>query len=182
MIDPLLSRAVAVAFALLLLLSAWHKLSARSEFRAALGDYRLLAPALVPAFALLLPACEALLGGAWLAGHASVAAPLTAALLGIYAAAIAVNLHRGRVHIGCGCGFGRASGGDPPLSWWLVARNVLLGALALLGAWPATDRALGAYDWLTLLLALAAAASLFAGASQLLGNHATMAAWRTSRD
>lgn len=182
MIDPLFSRAVAAAFALLLLLSAWHKLSARGEFRAALGDYRLLPPALVPSFALLIPAYEVLLGGAWLAGLASLAAPLTSVLLGVYAAAIGINLRRGRVHIGCGCGFGGTSGGDPPLSWWLVARNVLLGALALLGAWPATDRSLGAYDGLTLVLALAAAALLFAGASQLLGNHATMAAWRTSRD
>lgn len=182
MIDPVFNRGVAVAFALLLLLSAWHKLSARSEFRAALGDYRLLPPALVPAFALLIPACEALLGFAWLAGYASSAAPLTAALVGVYAVAIAINLRRGRVHIGCGCGFGGASGEDPPLSWWLVARNALLGGLALLGAAPAGGRELGSYDWLTLVLALAAAALLFAGASQLLRNHASMAAWRVPRD
>jgi hypothetical protein len=182
MIDPLFSRAVAAAFALLLLLTAWHKLSSREEFRAALLEYRLLPPALVPLAALLIPACEALLGLAWLAGQASIAAPLTAALLGVYAAAIAINLGRGRVHMGCGCGFGGAAGKDLPLSWWLVARNVLLGGLALVGAWPVADRALGIADWFTLVLALAAAMVLFAGASQLLRNHASMAAWRTSRD
>jgi hypothetical protein len=182
MTDPLLSRAVAVAFALLWLLTAWHKLSARGTFQAALGEYRLLPPVLVPLAALLIPVCEVLLGLAWLGGFASSAAPLSAGLLAVYAAAIAINLGRGRVHIGCGCGFGGASGEDPPLSWWLVVRNVLLGGLALLGAWPTADRALGAYDWLTLILALAAAVALFAGASQLLRNHAAMAAWRTSRD
>jgi len=182
MIDPLVSRALAVAFALLLLLAAWHKVSARAEFLAALGEYRLLPPALLPLAAALIPAGEALLGCAWVAGHAASAAPLTAALLGFYAVAIAINLARGRVYIGCGCGFGGAAGKDPPLSWWLVVRNLLLGGLALLGAWPAADRVLGAYDWLTLMLVLAAAVVLFAGASQLLRNRAAMAVWRTPRD
>lgn len=182
MIDPLVSHALALAFALLLLLGAWHKVTAPVEFRAALGEYRLLPPTLLPLAAMLIPAFESLLGGAWLAGYASSAAPLTAALLGLYAAAIAINLGRGRVHIGCGCGFGAASGKDPPLSWWLVARNLLLGGLALLAALPARDRALGAYDWLTLALVLAAAVALFAGASQLLRNRAAMAVWRTLRE
>lgn len=182
MIDPLFNRVLAVAFVLLLWLTAWHKLSAREEFRAALAEYRLLPSALVPLAALLIPVCEGLLGLAWLAGQASTAAPLTAALLGVYAVAIAINLGRGRVHMGCGCGFGGAAGKDLPLSWWLVARNVLLGGLALLGAWPVADRALGTVDGLTLVLALAAATVLFAGATQLLRNHASMAAWRTPRD
>ena len=58
----------------------------------------------------------------------------------------------------------------------------MLGGLALLGAWPVADRAFGLHDWLTLLLLLAAVMLLFAGASQLLRNHAAMAAWRTSHD
>jgi len=181
MIDPLVSRALAAGFALLLLLAAWHKVSARAGFRAALADYRLLPPTLLPLAATLIPACEALLGCAWLAGYSSVAGPLTAALLGAYAVAIAINLGRGRVHIGCGCGFGTASREDAPLSWWLVVRNVLLGGLALLAARPAGDRALGAYDWLTLVLALVAAVTLFAGASQLLRHHSSMAVWRVPR-
>ncbi len=182
MIDPLVSRALSVAFALLLLLAAWHKVSAQFAFRAALAEYRLLPQMLLPAAGVLIPASEALLGFAWLAGYGSSAALLTAALLSVYATAIAINLRRGRVHIGCGCGFGGRSGEDPPLSWWLVARNLLLGALALLGARPVGDRVLGVYDWLTLVLATIAAAALFVGGSQLLRNHTAMAAWRTPRD
>jgi hypothetical protein len=182
MIDPLLHRVVAVAFALLWGLTAWHKLSARADFRAALLDYRLLPPALVPLAARLVPAGEVLLGLAWLTGHASIAAPLTAALLAVYAMAIAINLGRGRVHMSCGCGFGRAAGKDLPLSWWLVARNVVLGGLALTGALPVADRSLGVYDGLSLILMLAAGTVLFAGASQLLRNHSAMAAWRTRHD
>jgi Methylamine utilisation protein MauE len=182
MIDPLLHRAVAVAFALLWFMTAWHKLSAREEFRAALLDYRLLPPGLVPLAAWLIPVGEALLGLAWVTGPASVAGPLSAALLGVYALAIAVNLGRGRVHMGCGCGFGSAAGKDLPMSWWLVARNVVLGALALTGALPVADRSLGLVDGLTLILMLAAATVLFTGASQLLRNHSAMAAWRTRHD
>jgi hypothetical protein len=58
----------------------------------------------------------------------------------------------------------------------------MLGGLALLGVWPASDRALGSHDWLTLLLTLAVATLLFAGASQLLRNHSAMAGWRTPHD
>ena len=62
MIDPLLSRVIAVAFALLWLLAAWHKLSARAAFRATLEEYRLLPAVLLPLATWLIPASEALLG------------------------------------------------------------------------------------------------------------------------
>lgn len=183
MIDPLVSRAVAAALALLLLLAAWHKVVARGEFVAVLGAYRLLPALVLRPVAWLLPACEALLGVAWLTRVApSAVATLTATLLAVYAAAIAINLRRGRVHISCGCGFGGAAGTDPPLSWWLVARNVLLGAVALLAAQPPAGRELGTYDWLTLVLVLLTGVALHAGASQLLRNAAAMAAWRRARD
>ena len=183
MIDPLLVRAISVACALLLLLSAWHKVAARDRFIAALGDYRLLPAALLQPAAVLIPASEAVLGVAWLAGHEQGAvAMLTAALLALYAAAIAINLWRGRVHISCGCGFGGASGTDQQLSWWLVARNVLLGAVAVLAALPAASRELGFYDWLMVVLALAACGTLYAGASQLLRNGAAISSWRRLRD
>jgi hypothetical protein len=183
MIDPLLVRAIAIACALLLLFSAWHKLVARDSFIVALGDYQLLPAALLRPAAVLIPVFEAVLGVTWLAGYEPrVVALLTAALLALYAAAIAINLWRGRVHISCGCGFGGASGTDQQLSWWLVARNVLLGAVAVLAALPAASRELGLYDWLTVVLALAACGTLYAGASQLLRNGAAISSWRRLRD
>jgi hypothetical protein len=183
MIDPLLSRAISVACALLLLLAAWHKLAARERFRIALGEYRLLPAALLRPAAVLLPGLEATLGLAWLAGYRPGAvALLTAALLVTYAAAIAINLWRGRVHISCGCGFGGTAGDEQPLSWWLVARNLVLGSVAILATLPATSRDLGPYDWLTLALALLAFGVLYSGASQLMRNGAAIASWRAQRD
>jgi len=182
MIDPLASRALAVALGLLLLVAAWHKVAARNAFVAALGDYRLLPDGLVRPVAWLLPVVEATLGVLWLAGVARGSVALaTVTLLAAYAAAMAINLRLGRWNIGCGCGLGGASGRDSPLSWWLVLRNLLLVVAAALAALPPSSRELGVYDWLTLGLALAALATLYSGASQLMRNAAAIAAWREPR-
>jgi hypothetical protein len=183
MIDPLVGRVIAAAFALLWLLAAWHKVSARDRFLAALGDYRLLPESSWRPLARVIPVFEAALGLAWLTRFApGVVAILTAALLGVYAAAIAINLWRGRVHIGCGCGFGVASADDPPLSWRLVIRNLLLGAVAIVAVLPPVSRDLGWIDGLTLVFTLLASTLLFAGTTQLMRNGAAIASWRKPRD
>jgi hypothetical protein len=183
MIDPLIGRAIATAFGLLWLLAAWHKVSAGERFVATLGEYRLLPAALTRPVARLLPFVEAALGLGWLTGLVpGWTAALTAALLGGYALAIAINLARGRVHIGCGCGLGAAAGDDPPLSWWLVVRNLMLGALAMSAVLPPSQRELGLVDWLTLVFALLACVALYSGASQLLRNGTAIASWRKPRD
>lgn len=183
MIDPLLSRAIAAGLALLLLFAAWHKASAREEFIAALRDYQLLPQVLLRPVAWLLPVIEFVLAVAWLTGVGrGMVAASTAALLLVYAWAIAVNLRRGRVHIACGCGFGGTVDDDARLSWWLVARNLLLAGASGVATLPASGRGLGAQDWLTLVLAIFAAILLYAGASQLMRNGAAIASWRTRRD
>ena len=183
MIDPLLSRAVAAGLALLLLVAAWHKVAARDEFVAALREYRLLPAVLLRPVAALLPAIEFTLAAGWLTGVGGRAvAASTAVLLVVYAAAVAVNLLRGRVHIACGCGLGGTLAGDARLSWWLVVRNAVLAGAASVVALPAAHRGLGTLDWLTLVLATLAAILLYASASQLIRNGAAMASWRTRRD
>lgn len=183
MTDPLLSHAVAAGLALLLVFAAWHKLSARDEFTAALRAYELLPDVLGRPVARLLPAVEIVLALAWLTGFArGAAAVATAVLLLAYAAAVAINLRRGRVHISCGCGLGGATDGDARLSWWLVVRNVVLALAAVAAALPVTGRDLGLVDSLTLVLAILASVLLYAGASQLMRNGAAIASWRTPRD
>jgi hypothetical protein len=182
MIDPLIDRAIALAFALLLGAASWHKLSGFEGFRSALRDYRLLPDALLSPAARAVPVGEAILAAGWLAGVLQQpVACATAALLGLYALAIAINLLRGRVHIGCGCGFGGSSN-DQPISWWLVLRNLLLVAAALVPILPTNGRALGGLDWVTLAAALVASVLLYAGAGQLLDNRSAIQSWRRTRD
>lgn len=183
MIDPLLGRLIAAGLALLLLSAAWHKLGSRAQFTAALREYRLLPESLVGPAAVLLPLFELTLALAWLAGVArGFVAASTAGLLLLYAAAVAVNLWRGRVDIDCGCGLGGAGRGDGRLTWGLVARNTLLAAAAGAAAVPVVQREAGRFEPVVLVLAILAAVLLYAGASQLLRNGAAMAAWRMPRD
>lgn len=181
MIDPLFGTAIAVGLACLLFSAAWHKVAAHAAFVAALGNFRLLPPWLVRPVAALLPVAEAALALGWLAGgRGRLVAAATAVLLLLYAAALAANLLRGRRQIDCGCGLSGAVGGDQPLSWWLVARNVVLASLAGLAGLPESGRELGTFDALTLAGAVLAAVLLYAGASQLIRN-ATLAERRISR-
>lgn len=152
----------------LFLLGGFAKLKDFATFAGTLGNYRLLPEALVT------PAAAAIVGVELLAGAAAIAAPLLgtqlamaaiAALLLLYAAGMGINIARGRDHIDCGClGFGatRAS-----LGWDLVARNMLLAAIALAAvALPVVPRPLGAIDWISGIGAVAALALVYLGFGQ----------------
>ena len=96
-----------------------------------------------------------------------LAAVGTAALMLVYAMAMAINLLRGRAWIDCGCGGGES------LSWLLVARNGIFAAAAAVplvhatSGWGWTDVALAA-------LLLGVAAALHLASSALLANAETM--------
>jgi hypothetical protein len=183
MLDPLVLKLVSLGFGLLLLLAAVHKLTAMHEFRAALTAYKLLPGALIAPVSVFVPILEALLGAAWLLAIQPVFVALcSAALLGVYAAAIAINLLRGRVHIDCGCGMASAAGRDQQLSWGLVARNLILIIVALAATLPATERAIGMVDYVTLVAGLLAIVLLYGAANQLLSNGAAIGTWRNRHD
>ena len=184
MMDPLVVKTVAIGLGLMFLAAAWHKASDREHFHVTLLEYQVLPEALVAPAVMLIPLFEAVLGVSWLAGYPDVALSAigSAALLGVYALAIAINLLRGRVHFDCGCGFAGKSDNEQYLSGGLVLRNVVLIVLALSTLFPASDRALGAGDYLTLLAALLAIGLLFAAANQLLANRAAINTWRKLRD
>lgn len=118
--------AASVLVGLIFLVAGIDKLRHRALLPGVIANYRLLPTALVAPAALLLPGLELLIAAGLLFGNrpATVAA---IALLVAFAAAMAINIQRGRRHIDCGCGHARLR---QSLGWRLVVRNLLL-ALAL---------------------------------------------------
>lgn len=177
MLDPIVDTLISISFGLMFLLAAVHKLSAIGEFRAVLADYRVMPASIVPIVAILLPLNEIALGLAWIFLNIDVWLP-TVGLLALYTTGIAINLLRGRVHISCGCGFGRSTNTDEALSWGLVLRNVILIGAALVNAMPGGSRTVGAVDYVTLIAGLIAILLLFTAANQLIRNAAAINSWR----
>lgn len=180
--DPLLLQILALGFSLLFLMAAVHKLSAPQRFLATLREYRLLPPALLAPAAVAIMALEVLLGLGWLfAWQLPLTGTLSAALLAVYAGAMAINLRRGRRHISCGCSFASEERREPRLSGILPLRNVLMAAVALLALLPASSRELTWLDDLSLGAALLASMLIYGGANQLISNAGAINTWRNPR-
>jgi len=175
--DPLAIAIAAGIVALAMVRGLWHKLADHAMFRATLADYGLLPARWVPAAAVALTIAEALIAlGLVVPASRAFAAFAAAALLALYAWAIAVNLRRGHVTIDCGCG-----GPGHGLSWMLVARNLGLVLVALLAAFSPTGRALGLADALVLPLAVATVWLLLAAVEQTASNGAYVWLHRNGR-
>lgn len=127
-----IALAIRVLVALVFLSAALGKTRHRLAFQGVVANYRLLPEFAVATFALLLPLVEAAVAAALLFAPPSWPAVSAAILLVLFAAAMAINISRGRRHIDCGC---FQSALKQTLSWTLVGRNV---GLALLLAVPAT--------------------------------------------
>ncbi len=158
------SIAVSVLVALLFLVAGIDKLRHRALLPGVIANYRLLPDALVAAAALLLPPAELAVAAGLLIAPLLGLAPLGAiaaiALLLIFAAAMAINIGRGRRNIDCGCGH---AGLRQQLGWGQVLRNVALAAglaiglvvpagAAVSGAELAMAAVSGLVAWLLLLL------------------------------
>jgi len=123
--------------------SIYHALHA-TKLLESIKDYEILPDSLIPWSGLLLIAFEAGIGVALVFGYAvRQAAAAAAALLLVFTGAMISVIVRG-LDIACGCGLG-----DTHVSWWDVARDALLIAIALLLAWrtgresPVAERAAG---------------------------------------
>ncbi len=166
MIDPAIGALFAGAFALLFLSAALQKLRRAREFAEILRAYQVL-PDGAARLSWVVPALELTIGAGLLAGASRPGACLAgAALLALYAAAIAINLQRGRYDLSCGCG-----GADErrPIAAWMVWRNLLLAALlaALLTPWK--SRPLEAADAFTIGAGTVITALLYMSVDRLLG-------------
>lgn len=122
--------------AFILLAAGVAKLQAHREFVAVVRNYRLLPDGLVRWVAYVVPGSEVVVAAGLLTGYGLDWAAAGAVLLFVmFAAAIAVNLLRGRRQISCGC-FG--GGRETELSWALVLRNSVLAAGAA-SVWLSTN-------------------------------------------
>lgn len=128
-VPPLVAATATVFMALLFTRAALHKVFDFTAFTGFLADYELVPENAVRPVAILVALAEltVILTAIVPALH-GVSAVLSAGLLLGYAAAMAINLRRGRDRIECGCG-----GAVQPLAWTLVWRNAALAAFALVG-------------------------------------------------
>lgn len=100
------------------------------------------------------------------------AALAAACLLGLYFAAMALNIVRGRRQVGCGCSFhDRASA----LSGSHLVRNVVLVLLAVVASMPDSGRMVGWLDAVQVTAAVLCLALIYLSADSLLANSADVA-------
>ncbi len=128
----------AVGVGLVFLQAALAKLRHRDLLAGVIANYRLLSPALTGPAALLLPPAELAVSFGLLLGGVLQPVQLVAALgaivlLLVFAAAMGINIVRGRSQIDCGCGRSQLR---QPLSWLLVWRNLALSGLLMPLAMP----------------------------------------------
>ncbi|CAB3759646.1 methylamine utilization protein MauE [Burkholderia sp. MSh2] len=152
-LDPVLATGAPAGAAVVVLLGAFAKMRRPAAFSQALAGYRLLPDALTAPVAFAIPLAE-------LAGAAALLFPDTRtagaigliALLLAFAAAMAINLLRGRTDIDCGCsGFSTARADAPRgIGWLHVGRALLLVALVAAALVEPGGRAVVWFDYLTL--------------------------------
>lgn len=161
MIEPTAQAFSVTLLALVFLAAGLSKLRALEAFEGVVHNFRLLPEAAVRPVTYALPVSEfgvaALVLLPALRAYGGWGA---AGLLVVFTAAVAINLLRGRREIDCGC---FSSELKQSLSWWLVARNLALLALALwLAGGPAAAQPIGRLEWFIGSVAALVAAVLYA--------------------
>lgn len=165
MLEPVYSWILALGCALLLARAAAHKLGQRRELVAIIANYRVVPARWAAIAAVAVVAAET--SAALLLVYPATrprGAIIAASLFITYAAAIAVNLRRGRIHIDCGC---VAASQRRAIGAWMVWRNGALAIAAALSATPVAARTLSAFDALTICGGVAVLCLLYAAFDQL---------------
>ena len=170
----LLALVIRLLLAIIFARAAWHKLAARLQFQRELAAYQLLPATLVALAAITLIALELLCAVTLLMPQRAGLA-LAAALLLLYAAAMAINLKRGRLHLDCGCSGPQAA--KKTISAALVLRNTMLAGLALI-AMHFSFPALALNSAALALLASLCAVLIYEASEQALANHQRYQFWR----
>jgi hypothetical protein len=137
------------------------KLRHRDLVPGVVANYRLLPESLVVPVATVLPVVELALGlglvaSVFTGGVLRLLGLPASALFVVFAAAMAINIRRGRKAIDCGCGRSQLR---QPLHWGLVLRNLVLAALVAVHAVPVASGV--SVTLADIALALASGAAVF---------------------
>lgn len=170
--DPVVHLTLRAGLALLFVSAAAHKLRDLDAFVATIEAYAMLPPACSRPGAALIVGAEWLVGaGLVVWGTAALPALGAALLLAIYTVAVAVNLHRGRRDLACGCG---GPVDEVPIGSGLLARNGILLIACLLAALPPSSRPLTLVDTVTGIGLLGASALMYAAIETARANAANL--------
>lgn len=155
-IDPVLQWTFALTLALVFGSAAVSKSLAWAEFEGVVQNFGVLPNRVVPMVSWVLPPLELVLASLILFPETrAFAALLMMLLLIVFAAAIAINVQRGRTDIDCGC---FRSSLKQNLSWWMVLRNAVLTLFAWFCTASITPREL---SWADNFIVVMAALVLF---------------------
>jgi methylamine utilization protein MauE len=179
MLDPAIGLLLVAAVALLFASAGAHKLRDLKRFDEIFSAYGLLTLVGRLRLSWSIPALElAVAGGLLFDESRPYAASVGVLLLLTYAAAIAVNLMRGRRDLACGCG-----GPDErrPIAPWMVWRNVLLALCVAITLAPWTSRPLNFTDAVTVVFGLLTLALIYLCVDELMGYLQRSAQWRGLR-
>jgi hypothetical protein len=148
------ASAVHICVGLVFVSAGANKMLHWQEFRGVVADYRLLPARGAAVAAAIIPPFELSVGLASIFHWGMPATALAvAAMLSLFAAAMAINLRRGRTAIECGC-FRTALRQE--LEWRLVVRNIVCALIVLAAsAIPVT------FDATSALLAFSAGVAFF---------------------
>ncbi|HEY6482135.1 MAG TPA: MauE/DoxX family redox-associated membrane protein [Steroidobacteraceae bacterium] len=178
MLDPAIGTLIVLCLALLFAGAGSHKLRDLPQFSAIFAAYELLPQLARPQLAVLVPLLECLLACGLLVRRTRTPAVVAAMLLLLgYAAAIGINLRRGRSDLACGCGGFDARRVIAP---WMLWRNVLLVAVLGLVLLPWSARALEWLDAVTVGCGTVTCGLVYLCLDRLLGQSARSSALRIS--
>jgi hypothetical protein len=173
-IDPAIAALIVACTTLLFAGAAIHKFRDLRRFDEIFAAYGLLPWAARLRLSRAVPLLEALVAvGLLLEVTRTTAACVGIVLLLAYAAAITVNLVRGRRELACGCG-----GPDDrrPIAPWMVWRNILVAAMLSSVMLPWGPRPLGPTDMVTIGFGAAACALVYLCLDRLLGHTGRLSA------
>jgi hypothetical protein len=129
-LNAVLTESLALLVAMVFSIAAISKLTAWRELPGVVQNFRVLPRALALPAAFALPPLEiAIAVGTLFERTRSLAAIAAAILFLVFGAALAINLHRGRRQIDCGC---FRSDLRQPISVAVILRNLILTVCALL--------------------------------------------------